>query len=295
MNRFLGHIGALFVMIVWGATFVNSKVLLTHGLLPDEIFLLRSLQAYIILAIIYHKKWLANTWKDELIFLGLGVFGGSLYFLSENSALEYGTTSNVSILVGSTPLLTALLIGSIYKSERLSSFQCAGSVIAFIGMTLVVLNGQLFLKLNPLGDALALAASATWAVYSLLMRFVSGKYNVIFITRKVFFYGLITILPVLIITHNEMPRLEILTEPIIYCNLLFLGVLASSICYLLWNKVLHVIGTIRATNYIYLQSIVTMVTAKIVLDEKITWMAILGVVVLISGLVMVQKKKKTSK
>jgi len=290
MNKIIANLGALLVMMVWGATFVNSKVLLTHGLSPDEIFFLRALQAYIILGIFSHKQWMASNWKDELIFLGLGVFGGSLYFLCENTALIYSTTANVSILVGSTPLLTALLVGAIYRDERLSKIQSIGSIIAFTGMALVILNGQLILKLNPLGDALALGAAATWAVYSLLIRFVSDKYNTIFITRKVFFYGLITILPVLF-SHEHPFHTEALKEPVVIANLLFLGIMANSICYLLWNKVLTVIGTVHATNYIYLQSIVTMIVAKLVLDERITWMAILGVIILILGLGIVQKKR----
>lgn len=292
MNKIIANLGALLVMMVWGATFVNSKVLLTHGLSPDEIFFLRALQAYIILGIFSHKQWMATNWKDELIFLGLGVFGGSLYFLCENTALIYSTTANVSILVGSTPLLTALLVGAIYRDERLSRIQSIGSIIAFIGMALVILNGQLILKLNPLGDALALGAAATWAVYSLLIRFVSDKYNTIFITRKVFFYGLITILPVLL-SHEHPFHTEALKEPVVIANLLFLGIMANSICYLLWNKVLTVIGTVHATNYIYLQSIVTMIVAKLVLNERITWMAILGVIILILGLGIVQKKRKS--
>lgn len=289
MKKWLGHIAALFVMIVWGTTFVNSKVLLLHGLMPDEIFFLRFVQAYIVIALLCHKKWLADTWRDELIFVGLGLSGGSLYFLAENTALLYSTTSNVSILVGSTPMLTALLIGAIYKSERLSLIQSLGSVIAFIGMSLIVLNGQIILHLNPLGDTLALAASATWAVYSLFMRWVTGRYSTMFITRKVFFYGLLSIVPVMVLSGN-MPQWQALTEPVVAFNLLFLGLVASTLCYLVWNYVLKVVGTITATNYIYLQSFVTMIAAKIVLDEYITWMAILGVALLIIGLMIVQRR-----
>lgn len=278
-------------MIVWGTTFVNSKVLLTNGLMPDEIFLLRFIQAYVILAAICHKKWLSDSWKDELTFIALGLTGGSLYFLAENTALIYSTSSNVSILVGSTPMLTALLVGAAYKSERLNTTQSIGSVIAFIGMALIVLNDQLVLHLNPLGDTLALCAAITWAFYSLMMRWISGRYSTIFITRKIFFYGLITILPFIYISGN-MPQWEKLSDPVIAGNLLFLGLLASTLCYLLWNKVLKMIGTVRATNYIYMQSFVTMITASIVLKERITLMAIIGVCVLILGLVLVQKKKK---
>lgn len=288
--KWLGHFLALFVMVVWGTTFVNSKVLLTNGLMPDEIFLLRFILAYVILALICHKKWLADSWKDELTFAALGLTGGSLYFLAENSALLYSTSSNVSILVGSTPMLTALLVGTVYKSERLNVMQGIGSVIAFIGMTLIVLNDQLVLHLNPLGDTLALCAAVTWAFYSLMMRWVSGQYGTIFITRKIFFYGLITVLPFIYISGNT-PQWDKLSNPLIAGNLLFLGLVASTACYLLWNKVLKMIGTVRATNYIYMQSFVTMIVASIVLKERITLMAIIGVCVLVLGLMLVQKKK----
>lgn len=288
MRHWMGHIGALLVVVVWGTTFVSSKVLLASGLHPDEIFFLRFVLAYLILAMVYHKRWLSDSWRDELTFVALGLVGGSLYFLAENTALVYSTAANVSILVGASPMLTALLVGAVYRSERLSTLQAFGSVVAFVGMALIVLNGQLMLHLNPLGDALALAAAGTWAVYSLLMRWLGGRYSTMFITRKVFFYGLLTILPVLF-WSGHIPDWHRLTEPLVLGNLLFLGILASTGCYLLWNHVLKLIGIVRATNYIYLQSLIAMAAAAIVLHERITWMAILGVVVLIAGLLLVQK------
>ena len=290
--KIFAHISALFVMTVWGMTFVNSKVLLLHGLLPDEIFLLRFIQAYLILLCLCHKRWMADTWKDELAFVALGLSGGSVYFLAENTALVYSTSSNVSIIVGSTPILTALLVGAVYRDERLNGRQWVGTLIAFVGMALIVLNGQLLLHLNPLGDMLALVASATWAVYSLLMRRMMSRYNSVFITRKVFFYGLLTVIPVFLLTGHDPFRSDLLADPVVAFNLLFLGVIASTLCYFLWTRVLDTIGTVRATNYIYLQSFVTMLTAAFVLGERITWMAIMGVVTLIAGLVLASKQKQ---
>lgn len=293
MKNWSGHIGALLVVAVWGTTFVSSKILLAHGLFPDEIFFLRFVQAYLLLACLSHRRWLAQTWRDELLFLGLGLFGGSLYFLAENTALVYSTAANVSILVGASPMLTALLVGAVYRSERLNAVQSFGSVVSFVGMSLIVLNGQLMLHLNPLGDILALAAAGTWAFYSLLIRPVGNRYSTIFITRKVFFYGLLSIVPVLL-WSGHTPDWHKVADPVVLGNLLFLGLVASTGCYLLWNAVLKRIGIVRATNYIYLQSLVAISAAAIVLHERITWMAILGTVVLIAGLVMVQKKPKAS-
>ncbi len=290
MKHWVGHIGAVLVVAMWGTTFVTSKVLLDCGLLPDEIFFLRFAQAYVVLAVLCHRKWMADTWRDELLFLALGLLGGSLYFLAENTALFYGTSSNVSILVGSTPMLTALLLGACYRSERLNLVQVAGSVLAFIGMACIVLNGQLLLHLNPLGDALALAAALTWSVYSLLIRWVQERYATMFITRKVFFYGLLTVVPMFVLS-GRMPDWHRLLEPQVAGNLLFLGLLASAGGYLVWNYVLKLIGTVRATNYIYLESLVTMLVAAVVLHERITWVAVLGVILLIAGMVMVQRTK----
>ncbi len=90
MENWLGHIVAILVITVWGTTFVSSKVLLNYGISPDEIFLSRFLIAYFSLLIISHRKIFSNSLKDELIMLGLGATGGSLYFLAENHALVCG-------------------------------------------------------------------------------------------------------------------------------------------------------------------------------------------------------------
>lgn len=278
------HAIALLVVLIWGTTFVSSKVLLNAGLMPADIFFFRFAMAYVIMLCICHKRLFSNNIKDELSLLMLGVMGGSLYFLTENMALTYSTSANVSILVSTTPLVTALLLSIFYKSERMSPKQILGSVIAFVGVTLIVLNGQLILHLNPLGDTLAICASLTWAMYSLFMKRVMGKYNPDFITRKVFFYGLLTILPYFALVKPLNMDITLLSRPLVMGNLIFLGVIASSCAYLMWNWVMKVIGAVKSSNYIYLQTLVTMVAGAIVLDERITLMAIAGVGILLSGM-----------
>lgn len=291
MKNILGHLGALFVVTIWGTTFVSSKVLLNSGLMPADIFVCRFIMAYCCMLAVSHKRLWADDWKDELTFLGLGIMGGSLYFLTENMALIYSTTANVSILVSTCPLITALLLAIFYKSERLSKIQILGSLIAFIGAALVILNGQLLLHLNPLGDTLALSAATTWGFYSLFMRRIMSRYTSDFITRKVFFYGVLTIIPYFIFVHPFGMKAAHLHSPLLMGNLLFLGIIASTGGYLLWNWVMKRLGAMRSTNYIYSQSIITMIAGSLILGEHITWMAILGTFVLIGGMVLAQKKK----
>ena len=199
---------ALMVVTIWGSTFVSSKVLLNSGLMPADIFFYRFVMAYFIMLSVSHKKMLADNLKDELTFLGLGLMGGSIYFLTENMALSYSTSANVSILVCTTPIITACVLAIFYKNERMKLRQIIGSIIAFLGVTLIVLNGQLILHLNPLGDVLALSAATTWAFYSLFMKRVMGRYKPEFITRKIFFYGVLTILPYFAIVQHLQQRGE---------------------------------------------------------------------------------------
>jgi drug/metabolite transporter (DMT)-like permease len=289
-NQVLGHLTALLVVMIWGETFVSTKMLLNAGLMPADIFFYRFLLAYVLTWFVSYKRLFCRNITDELTTFALGVLGGSLYFLTENMALVYSTASNVAILLSSCPLLTALLLSIFYKSERLSKKQIFGSLLAFLGMVMVVLNGQLILHLNPRGDALAIGAAVCWAFYSLLMKRVMHKYSSWFISRKVFFYGLLTILPYYALVSPLNTDVNILSRPVVYGNLLYLGSVASMFCYIMWNWTLSRLGAVKATNYLYLQSLFTMLFASLILHERITWMAIGGAAILILGMIRAERK-----
>lgn len=289
-NQVLGHLTALLVVMIWGETFVSTKMLLNAGLMPADIFFYRFLLAYVLTWFVSYKRFFCRNITDELTTFALGVLGGSLYFLTENMALVYSTASNVAILLSSCPLLTALLLSIFYKSERLSKKQIFGSLLAFLGMVMVVLNGQLILHLNPRGDALAIGAAVCWAFYSLLMKRVMHKYSSWFISRKVFFYGLLTILPYYALVSPLNTDVNILSRPVVYGNLLYLGAVASMFCYIMWNWTLSKLGAVKATNYLYLQSLFTMLFASLILHERITWMAIAGAAILILGMIRAERK-----
>ena len=279
----------LCVCAIWGETFVSTKILLENGLMPSDIFFYRFVLAYVCIWFFSYKRLWADNWQDEFLLLVQGIMGGSLYFLTENMALMFSTASNVAILVGSTPLITAVLMALFYKDERMCTRQMVGSLLAFGGMALVILNGQLMLHLNPKGDILALCASLTWACYSLVIKKLSRHYNALFITRKIFIYGIITILPYLWTESPLQTNLTILSKPTVWVNLLYLGVVASMFCFVAWNWTLKQLGTVRATNIIYLQSFFTMFFSYLILDERITLMAICGTATLILGMYMAGK------
>lgn len=290
------HLVALLTVAIWGTTFVWTKLLIQSGLSPAIIFTLRFIIAYLLmlafeLACKSRKnfRWMADNWRDELVMVALGVTGGSLYFLTENESLCYTTATNTSLIVCSCPLFTAIAIRLAYKAERLTKWQVIGSLIACLGMSVVVLNGQFVLHLSPIGDSLAFAACLCWAVYSLFIRKVSERYSSIFITRKVFFYGIITIIPYFIAYPEPMP-FEVLLKPDVAVNLLFLGCVASMACFLLWNWVMARLGAVKCTNWVYVNPITTIIFAWAVLNETITFYFLIGSALILVGLYLSAKK-----
>lgn len=293
-NTWIYHLVAFATVAIWGCTFVSTKVLMLNGLSPAQIFTLRFLIAYVMMLAVYHSRLWADSWRDELKMMLLGISGGSLYFLSENEAMNFTSTTNTSLIVCSCPLFATLLVRLVYRSTtRISMMQLGGSLLAFAGMVIVVLNGRFVLYLSPLGDALAFTACLSWSVYSLLMKWVSAKYGAAFITRKVFFYGVLTILPYYIF-YPTLPTAAVLTKPVVVGNLAFLGCLASMICFLTWNWCISKLGAVKATNWVYFNPITTMIFASWVLGEKITPYFLAGATCILLGMFVADRSTKTN-
>ncbi len=277
------HLAALFAVTVWGATFVSTKVLIAHGLTPATIFLIRFVLAYLCILPLSAKRLWSASLRDEVLLILAGITGGSIYFLTENMALEYAPASNVSLIVCTAPIWTALLFSLLYRNERMSRRQIFGTALAFAGMVLVVLNGHFVLHLSPRGDLLALSAALLWMLYSVIIKRISDRYPALLITRKVFFYGLLTILPWFAYEPLQLDKAT-LSHPAVWGNLLFLGVIASMLCYLLWNAAMYRLGAVRTTNYIYLNPLVTIITAAICINEQIAPIALLGAALILYGM-----------
>lgn len=288
MNNRLGwHALALLVACIWGSTFVASKVLLMAGLTPAQIMIFRFLIAWLLMLPWCHKQFLTNI-KDELCFLALGLTGGSFYFLAENTAVQLtSATSTVALLVCTTPILTALINRMVYRSEHLSSRFLMGSLVAMIGVSLVVFNGVFVLDDDPLVIILSIAASLTWTIYCLIIRKLDARYSSAVITRKVFFWGVITMLPVVFFEELDT---NILADPTVISTTCFLAIVASLGCFLAWNIVLKRLGVVITGNYLYFNPVTSLIAAYLILDENITWLAIVGCFLTIGGVYLCNRK-----
>lgn len=276
------------VVIIWGTTFVSTKVLLQHGMGPMDIMFYRFVVAYFCILMISHKRLWADTRKDEGMLMLAGLTGGTLYFIAENNALSISQASNVALLVCTTPIFTALLAHCFFK-DALRKNMMIGSFIALVGVALVVFSGSVILKINPLGDFLSIMAALMWAVYCLILKPLGYRYSIAFITRKVFLYSILSVM-VYFIYDPLLMNIEILTQPIVVFNLLFLGIVASMLCFIAWNAAVKVLGPSRTANYIYIQPISTLVLSSIILSEVITLTSLIGAFCIIGGIYLAEKE-----
>jgi drug/metabolite transporter (DMT)-like permease len=272
---------ALITVVIWAATFISSKILL-NTFTPLEVMFYRFVIAYFLLLIIHPKFHKIDSLKEEIMFLLSGITGGSLYFLTENSAVKISQVSNVGLIVATAPIITALFAHFFTKGEKLNKNLFIGFLIAISGVILVMFNGNFMLKLNPVGDILALCAAVSWSVYSIITKKLGSKYNPLYLTRKIFFYALLTMIPFLFTSEFNFKISKLLTFEVM-SNLLFLGIVASSICYVMWNFTVDKLGVVKTNNYIYLIPAITLILSVLILHEKITLYSSLGAFLIFLG------------
>lgn len=284
-ERLPGYCFAAFTVIVWGSTFISSKVLLEFYT-PAQIMLTRFVLAYCALWLLRPRR-LSLALRQEGVFFLLGLLGCTAYFYTENTALSYTLASNVSIIVAAAPIFTAIL-AHFTGEERFRASTLLGFLVAFSGVILVVCNGTFVLKLNPKGDLLALAAAVCWAVYSVLLRRASRGLDSILVTRRTMFWGIVTALPLVAAEGVPYPTAPLTTVSGI-ANFLFLGLVGSALCFVLWNKAFRLLGVVTTNTFIYLMPFITIVAARIFLDEPISPLALVGAVLITAGVILSQR------
>lgn len=283
-----GHSLAVTTILIWSSTFIVSKILLEQ-MTPLKILFIRFLMAVILLSIFYPKFRKPASLREEFLFLAAG---GTLalYYYFENTALKHTYSSNVSLIVSTIPLVTGVLSGIIYKTKFFNRNSLFGFITAYFGVLLIILNGNKLAGIEPLGDAFAFGASIMFAIYSLLMQRIEKGYNLIELTRKVFIYGLIVLGGIIVISKESLEIGELSTK--IVMSMLFLGVIASSLAFLMWNKAIKSIGSVKTNQYIYLVPVITTILSSIVINEKITATTIIGTVLIVLGLYISEKPQR---
>lgn len=287
-NLIVGYIFAITVVVIWAMTFVSSKVLL-EDFTPIEVLFDRFVIATLALLILRPKALKFTSFKGELFCALSGLFGITLYFVAENTALTLSNASNVSLIVSTAPIFVA--IGALIRNrkQKLGFNLILGFILAMIGIACISFS-SLKLELNPLGDLIALSSAIVWALYSLCVdKATNMGIKTLDLTIKTFLYATFLTVPLMGIYGYEI-KFEALLKPINICNYLFLSLLASAFSFILWTKANHFLGIVKTNICLYAVPAVTAVGAVLIIDEKLTIFNFIGMVLAIAGTVISQYK-----
>lgn len=289
-----GHIAAAVTILIWGTTFISTKVLL-RVFSPIEILFIRFAIGYLVLWLVCPRRLKLEDKKREWYFAGAGLCGVTLYYLFENIALTYTLASNVGVIISIAPFFTAIFASLFLHGDRQGPRFFLGFFLAIAGICLISFGSEKALALNPLGDFLAACAAILWAVYSTLTKKISTfGYQTIQATRRTFFYGLVFMLPVLFVMDFSVTAPQIADGKNLL-NLLFLGVGASALCFVTWNLAVRALGSVKTSVYIYMVPVITTVTSAAVLGETITTAAVCGIILTLAGLFLSEKREVRGK
>lgn len=285
------HLAAIITIFIWATTFVSTKVLLTD-FAPIEILFYRFVMGFLALLLIHPHRLKVGDKKKEVFFILAGLTGVCLYFLLENIALTITQASNVGVIISISPFFTAIVTKLFLKNDEKLRFNFfIGFFIAITGISLISFGGN-SLQINPIGDFLSLLAAIAWAFYSVLTRKIASfGYGTIQTTRRVFGYGILFMIPTLFFFDFNLD-LTRFTNPVNLFNIVYLGLGASALCFVTWGFAVRVLGALKTSVYIYLIPVVTIITSVMILGDEINTFGIIGIVLILLGLIISERKFK---
>ena len=286
----IDRLPALFTAFVWGSTFAASKVALEAGLSPITLMTLRFALAYaLLLAMTRGKdflptrgKCLSEKVRFALPYVGLGLCGGSLYFLAEYEALRLTSSVNVCIITSAVPVVTTTIL-VLTGHARVGWNYYTYSALALVGVTLVIVGGSFAFQFSPLGDLIAVGATVLWALYSIILDRMDGGENSLVVSRRLFFWALLTIMP-FFLANVEKSELECLKRKEVLFAVGYLGCIASAACIWLWDVSVRRLGAIESNKFLYLMPVVSLVAGAVLMGGEVSWWnAAGGVAVVVSA------------
>lgn len=286
----------LFAVLVWGASFIATKVAL-RDVLPVTIVWLRfAMGVAILLGTVLARREFRWVPVRELGYLALlGFLGITLHQWLQSNGLLTTQANTTAWIVATTPVFMALL-GWLVLGEALSGPMLAGIGLASLGVLLVVTGGDLGQlargRIGTVGDLLVLASAPNWAVFSILSRRGLGRYPPALMMAYVMALGwLFTSLLVALEPGPAGPAQLGQITPAGWLAITFLGVACSGLAYIFWYDALEKLPAARVGAFLYLEPLTAVGVAAIVLGEPVVAAALVGGGAILVGVWLVNRAR----
>ena len=290
-SKLLIYSEALFAVIVWGASFVATKVALLE-ISPITIVWLRFLMGVVILglAVIFRKQFKLPAKSEWSYFALLGFLGITFHQWLQSNALQTSEAGTTAWIVSTTPLFMALL-GWVLLRERLGWIKYLGILLAFLGVLVVVSKGNFgsisIGRFGAPGDVLILISTVNWSVFSALSRRGLKSHPASLMMFYVMSFGWVFTSLAFLTTQGfvEIPALTWNG----WLGVFFLGVFCSGLAYIAWYDALQALTTAQTGVFLYIEPLVAVVVAFFILSEPITWVSLIGGAVILFGVWLVNR------
>jgi drug/metabolite transporter (DMT)-like permease len=293
INRRRAMLEAFFAVVVWGASFVATKVALRYAS-PDVVVWLRFAMGMIILgiAVLAGRKFALPEKRDWAYFALLGFLGITFHQWLQSTGLVTSQATTTGWIVASIPVFMALL-GWLALKEKLLWLQVAGILLSAFGVLLVVTRGDLVLlalgKFGTVGDLLILISAPNWAVFSVLSRRGLQKYPATLMMFYVMAFGWL-FSSVLFFVSGGLSQIGFIPWDG-WAGIAFLGIFCSGLAYIFWYDALQALPVAQTGAFLYIEPVVTVIVAALILRERLYLATLLGGVLILSGVWLVNRKK----
>ncbi|WP_195510365.1 DMT family transporter [Clostridium tyrobutyricum] len=280
-NKILGAIFLSISASIWGGMFVVVKVVVEY-IPPVELVWLRYLIALfflVIFGLIRGIKWRIARQDLFLIFL-IGLIGNTISIVTQETGTWLSSAQLGAVITSATPTFMIIFAWLLLK-ERITSVKIISIIMATLGVIMIVgihITGNHGL----LGVLSLVVAALTWALMSVLIKKVSGKYDSLQITIYATFVAIVCLTPFVINNFSVFNNIHFTDSKIIF-SLLYLGIVSTAVGFVMWNKGLQLMNAGSSGLFFLFQPIVGTLLSWLVLGEGISWGFFLGTVLILGS------------
>lgn len=286
-----------FAIIFWGMSFIATKIALREVTPPTVIWMRFTIGIFVLgVAGFSQKKLFLPSLKDVGYFAMLGFIGITVHQTLQSNGLVTAQATTSAFIVATVPVFMALM-GWLILKEKLGLLTWVGIVLATLGVVLIIARGDLSTlakgKFGSIGDLLVLGSAVIWAIYSIISHKGLKNFNALGMLFYVMLSGWFFITILLFVSGPGFSEISNL-QAAGWLGLAFLGIFCSGMAFLFWYYGLQVLPASQVGAFLYFEPLVTMVTASIMLGEKMHTLAIVGGIIVLLGVWIVNGEEKRS-
>jgi drug/metabolite transporter (DMT)-like permease len=283
---------ALGAVLVWGASFIATKVAL-RDVSPITVVWLRFTMGVAMLgtAAAFKKQFTPLPARELGYFALLGFLGITFHQWLQSNGLVTAQATTTAWIITTTPIFIALL-GWLVLKERLGWLAAAGIALAMLGVLLVVSRGQWSAvaagRFWTTGDVLVFISAPNWAVFSVLSRRGLREHPATQMMFYVMGFGWL-FTTALFAAQGAWAEVARLSLPG-WLGVAFLGIFCSGLAYIFWYDALQRLPASRVGVFLYLEPLVAVVVAALVLGEAVLPAVLIGGGAILAGVWLVNRR-----